>query len=191
MNSVTKSFLVIGGAALVGLAGYMLMDSGAAPATSTPEPVLASSGASDGQAAAERGAAQRTMAAGEILVYKTAACGCCKIWVDYLEENGFTVRTEDVSNLAAVKVELGVPPQLQTCHTAVVDGYVIEGHVPLEPIQRLLAERPEIAGLAVPGMPVGSPGMEVPGQPAAPYDIVAFDEEGNTEVYESRQGGSR
>ena len=120
-------------------------------------------------------------------MYKTEACGCCNIWVEYLEENGFEVRTENVDNLAAVKVELGVPPQLQSCHTAVIDGYVIEGHVPLEPIQRLLTERPEIAGLAVPGMPIGSPGMEMPGRLPDPYDIVAFDAEGETEVYESRR----
>ncbi len=103
-----------------------------------------------------------------------------------MESHGFTVRTEDVTNLAAVKAENGVPPGLQSCHTALVDGYVVEGHVPVEPILRMLEERPEISGLAVAGMPTGSPGMEVPGRPADSYDIIAFDRAGNTAVYDSR-----
>jgi hypothetical protein len=103
-----------------------------------------------------------------------------------MKGHGFTVKTQDVTDLVAIKVEHGVPPGLQTCHTAVVDGYLVEGHVPIESIQRMLDERPEIAGLAVPGMPTGSPGMEVPGQAAASYDIIAFDRDGNTSVYDSR-----
>lgn len=186
MNNLAKGAAVIGGAALVGLAGYLFLDARSDSSTTDPLPVLASSAAGAGAGVATASAPDRRVRAGEILVYKTAACGCCKLWVEYLEEHGFTVRTEDVANLAAVKVELGVPPQLQSCHTAVVDGYVIEGHVPLAPIQRLLAERPDIAGLAVPGMPAGSPGMEVPGRVPDPYDIVAFDGDGNTEIYESR-----
>ena len=100
-----------------------------------------------------------------------------------MEENGFTVQVEDVQDLNAVKDEKQVPPFLRSCHTAIVDGYIIEGHVSVAEIERLLAERPDIAGLSVPGMPPGSPGMEVAGGEVAAYDVIAFDKSGNTEVY--------
>ncbi len=102
-----------------------------------------------------------------------------------MEENGYTVESEPVDNLADIKQEHHIPPQLHSCHTAIVDGYIIEGHVPVEDIERLLAERPDITGLAVPGMPVGSPGMEVEGAPEQPYDVIAFGEGGQTEVFAS------
>jgi hypothetical protein len=102
-----------------------------------------------------------------------------------MEENGYTVQTEHVENLAAVKAEHQVPPALQSCHTAIVDGYIIEGHVPVAEIERLMSERPDIAGLAVPGMPVGSPGMEVEGYALQPFDVIAFDETGDTDVFAS------
>ena len=100
-----------------------------------------------------------------------------------MEENGYTVKTEHVENLATVKAEHQVPPALQSCHTAIVDGYIIEGHVPVAEIERLMSERPDIAGLAVPGMPVGSPGMEVDGYASQPFDVIAFDKTGSTEVF--------
>jgi hypothetical protein len=102
-----------------------------------------------------------------------------------MEDNGFTVQVEDVQDLSQVKSQHNVPPQLQSCHTAIVDGYVIEGHVPVAEINRLLAEGPDIAGLAVPGMPIGSPGMEVEGAAPQPYDVIAFDAAGNFEVFAS------
>ena len=102
-----------------------------------------------------------------------------------MEEQGFTVRAEDVQDLASVKTKYQVPPELQSCHTAIVDGYIIEGHVPVVEIRRLLEERPQIAGLAVPGMPIGSPGMEVEGYEPEAYDVVAFELNGETEVYAS------
>jgi hypothetical protein len=102
-----------------------------------------------------------------------------------LAQNGFTVNVENVQDLAAVKAHYQVPPQLQSCHTAIVDGYVIEGHVPVVEIERLMAERPDIIGIAVPGMPVGSPGMEVEGAAPVPYDVIAFDKSGPTHVYAS------
>ncbi len=107
-----------------------------------------------------------------------------------MEENGFTVQVENVADLAPIKTQYQVPPALQSCHTAIVDGgdqgrYIIEGHVSVKEINRLLAERPEIMGLAVPGMPLGSPGMGGEGTPAEPYDVIAFDKEGNTELYAS------
>jgi hypothetical protein len=88
-----------------------------------------------------------------------------------------------VANLGSIKARYGVPPRLVGCHTALIDGYVVEGHVPAADIDRLLDERPQITGIAVPGMPIGSPGMEVPGRPAVPYDVIAFDAAGGTRVF--------
>jgi len=102
-----------------------------------------------------------------------------------MKGNGYAVQVEDVNDLNAVKKSHEIPPQLQSCHTAIVDGYVIEGHVPVTEIERLLVERPNIAGLAVPGMPVGSPGMEVEGAADQPYDVIAFDKAGYYEVFAS------
>ena len=98
------------------------------------------------------------------------------MWVAHLEEHGFTVKATDVPNINRVKEIAGVPERVTSCHTAIVDGYVIEGHVPAEDVKRLLADRPAITGIAVPGMPVGSPGMEGPNP--QPYDVIAFDEDG-------------
>jgi hypothetical protein len=103
--------------------------------------------------------------------------------VDHLRKSGFAIDPHDTSDVGAIKRKHGVPAALESCHTALVDGYVIEGHVPADVIDRLLRERPKIAGLAVPGMPLGSPGMEAPGQKAQPYDVIAFDGRGTTRVY--------
>ena len=100
-----------------------------------------------------------------------------------MEENGYTVQVEEVEDLATVEARSKVPPQLRSCHTAIVDGYLIEGHVPAAEIERLLAERPEVTGLVVPGMPIGSPGMEVEGASAEPFEVLTFDESGNTTVF--------
>lgn len=102
-----------------------------------------------------------------------------------MEQNGFSVQVEDVQDLNRIKDEKQVPPLLRSCHTAVVDGYIIEGHVAVAEIERLLEERPDIAGLAVPGMPPGSPGMEVASGEVAAYDVIAFDKAGSSEVYAS------
>jgi hypothetical protein len=104
----------------------------------------------------------------------------------HLRSNGFTVKTEDLESLAATKQQHGVPVALQACHTAVVDGYVVEGHVPADLIDRLLRERPPVAGIAVPGMPLGSPGMESPGRAAERYQVFTFDRNGRTTVFASR-----
>ena len=127
--------------------------------------------------------AQPASAKPTITVYKTATCGCCEGWIEHLRKEGYEVIAEDVDNLAAIKTELGVGPHLSSCHTALIDGYIVEGHVPAADIDRLLAERPEIAGLSAPGMPAGSPGMKVPGRPADPFDVLAFDHLGKTTVY--------
>ena len=103
-----------------------------------------------------------------------------------MEQNGYTVNAEDVQNLGAVKQQYQVPLQLQSCHTAIVDGYVVEGHVPVDEVERLLAERPEgIVGIGVAGMPINSPGMEVAGAESQPFEVVAFDESGNMQVIAS------
>jgi len=124
-------------------------------------------------------------AADSVVVYKTATCGCCRKWVDHLKANGFSVESKDVSQFAldALKRDRGVPPRLAACHTALVGDYVVEGHVPASDMKRMLAEKPAITGLAVPEMPIGSPGMEVPGKPAEPYDVVTFDRQGNTTTF--------
>jgi len=117
----------------------------------------------------------------EVTVYKSAACGCCNVWIGHLEANGFYVRAHNVQNLDEIKREYGVNPKLNACHTARVGDYVIEGHVPAHDIKRLLAEKLDVAGLAVPGMPLGSPGMEGPRK--EPYNVYTFNKDGSTDVY--------
>lgn len=130
-------------------------------------------------------AQQRAAAAPAMHVYKTPTCGCCSKWVDHMRQAGFTVTVDDLSNddLQKLKAKLGVPPAVHSCHTGRVAGYLVEGHIPADTVKRLLKERPKIAGIAVPGMPIGSPGMEVPGARPQPYDVVTFDTAGTTKVF--------
>ena len=119
-----------------------------------------------------------------MVVYKSPTCGCCKDWVTYVEKAGFSVESIETDDVNSVKAEHGLTnPALKSCHTAIVDGYVIEGHVPLSDIERLLAERPDIVGLTAPGMPMMSPGMgsETPKD----YDVLAFNKKGESRVYSS------
>ncbi len=112
-------------------------------------------------------------------------CGCCEKWADHLQAAGFEVKVEEVSDLSRIKAKYGIRPHLETCHTAVVDGYVIEGHVPAASVKRLLEERPRIAGIVVPGMPIGSPGMEEgPVEGYVHYNVLTFDNEGRTAIYD-------
>lgn len=127
------------------------------------------------------------LAAGtDVHVLKNSGCGCCVAWMEHLEENGFEATGEDVMNgiLVRRKMELGVPPQMASCHTATVEGYVIEGHVPAADIRRLLQERPDAVGLSVPAMPIGSPGMEM-GDRREAFDVHLIREDGTTEVFSS------
>lgn len=117
----------------------------------------------------------------QITVYKDPDCGCCRNWVDHLKKHGFKVTTHDTRDMSSVKSTFSVNSKLHSCHTAVINGYVIEGHVPAADIKRLLRERPKVAGLAVPGMPVGSPGME--GSRSDKYSVMAFDKTGKTKVF--------
>jgi hypothetical protein len=119
-------------------------------------------------------------------VYKSPSCGCCSLWVDYMRKNGFDAKVQDVDNIGALKLKLGVREEFSSCHTTEVGGYIVEGHVPVEVVQRMLKERPKIAGIAVPGMPAGSPGMEVPGGRKDSYNILAFTSDGKTTVYDRR-----
>lgn len=119
-----------------------------------------------------------------IKVYKDPNCGCCKAWIEHLEKNGFKVEVVDMPDLSAVKSKYGVKNELQSCHTGVVGDYTIEGHVPADLILKMLKEKPAIAGLTAPGMPMGSPGME--GAMKENYDILTFDRAGRTTVYAER-----
>lgn len=116
-------------------------------------------------------------------VYKSPYCGCCSKWVQHLQENGFAVKTVDVKDVGEYRKRLGVPGALGSCHTAQVEGYAIEGHVPAKDIKRLLAERPKAKGLAVPSMPPGSPGME--GSRSIPYAVLLFDASGGYSTYQN------
>lgn len=119
-----------------------------------------------------------------VTVYKDAGCECCVKWVKHLSANGFVVTTRDVANMDEIKRTMNVPAKLQSCHTAVVDKYVIEGHVPASTIKKFMAEKPTAIGLAAPGMPMGSPGME--SGRVDHYDIISFDRDGKSRVYEKR-----
>jgi len=119
-------------------------------------------------------------------VYKSPTCGCCGAWVDHMKENGYQVVVHEQQNLQSIKEKAGILPGQGSCHTAFIGDYVIEGHVPASDVDRLLAERPDAKGLTVPGMPVGSPGMEM-GDRVDAYDVLLFDEEG-TEVFSHHPG---
>ena len=121
-------------------------------------------------------------AAQSIHVYKSPTCGCCDDWIDHLEENGFDVEATNSNNMGKIKAEAGLIPGLGSCHTAYVDDYVIEGHVPADDIKRLLSEAPNATGLSVPGMPAGSPGMEMGGR-KDPYQVIMFNNLGQTQVF--------
>lgn len=118
----------------------------------------------------------------QVTVYKDPHCRCCTAWVDHLRKHAFSVTTRDTSDLAQVRRSARVPADHRSCHTAFVNGYVIEGHVPADDIKRLLAEKPKVAGLAVGGMPVGSPGMELGNRKDA-YNVIAFTRDGATRVF--------
>ena len=120
----------------------------------------------------------------EVVMYKDPNCGCCGKWAEHMRTHGFEVKEVATTQMGQVKGEAGVPQALGSCHTAKVGGYVVEGHVPAADVRRMLTEKPAIAGISAPGMPMGSPGMEGP-YPADRYDVVSFDAQGRTAVYAS------
>ena len=132
-----------------------------------------------------RRAVSASVAPPVVTVYKDAGCECCARWVKHLSSNGFVVTTRDVANIDEVKRTMNVPADLQSCHTAVVGRYVVEGHVPADVVKKMLAEKPAIQGIAAPGMPAGSPGMETSGKPDK-YDVIAFTRDGKRNVFARR-----
>jgi len=119
----------------------------------------------------------------EVVMYKSPTCGCCGDWADHLRKEGFTVIEHKRDDMDVVKNEYGVSEKLSSCHTALIGGYIIEGHVPAADIQRLLKERPQIAGLTAPGMPIKSPGMQAVDQEPKGYDVLAFNKDGSSHVF--------
>ena len=120
----------------------------------------------------------------DIVVYKSQTCDCCNAWVEHLEKNGFIVEAHNQQNMNLIKLQLGgVPRNLQSCHTAKIGDYIVEGHVHADQITRMLKEKPDIKGLSVPGMPMGSPGME--GYRNDAYDVLAFNDDGSFAIYAS------
>ncbi|MGY1457543.1 DUF411 domain-containing protein [Luteimonas sp. A534] len=118
-----------------------------------------------------------------LVVHKNASCGCCVLWIDHMREAGFAVQVHDHEDMGPIKQRAGVPYAKGSCHTAEIDGYFVEGHVPAEDVKRLLAERPDARGLTVPGMPAGSPGMELPDGTVHPYAVELVGHDGSTTVY--------
>lgn len=116
-----------------------------------------------------------------VKVYKSPTCGCCNAWIDHLKAHGFTVEAENRRDMERIKTENGIPTELRSCHTGFVGGYFVEGHVPAADLKRLLKERPKLAGLSVPDMPIGSPGMEGPNP--EPYAVLAVEKGGGTRIW--------
>ena len=142
--------------------------------------VIASAGIAYGVAAQQKAPAAAA-ALPKVTVYKTSSCGCCKLWVDHMNANGFVATVKDMDDVNPIKRQHAIAEPLWSCHTGIVGGYVIEGHVPAADIKRLLKEKPAIAGLSAPGMPQGSPGMEQGTK--EPYDVIAFTKDGRSTVF--------
>ena len=168
---LTRRGLVAGLAATAGLA---LVGCGQAR-----QPDSGTSGTSGPHPAATAAAAPAAMT-----VYRDPSCGCCEAWAAIARDAGHQVNVIDHPDMPAIKAQYGVPEQLLSCHTTIVGGYAVEGHVPLEDVQRLLKEKPRgIRGIAVAGMPLGSPGMEVPDGTKQPFQVMAFNESGRVSVF--------
>lgn len=119
----------------------------------------------------------------EVVMYKNPGCECCTGWADHMNRGEFEVEEVATPAMSKIKFDNGISRELSSCHTALVGGYVVEGHVPAEDVQRLLREKPDAIGLAVPGMPIGSPGMEIPGRAPERYDVLLVHKDGSTSVY--------
>lgn len=125
--------------------------------------------------------AENAVADKEMTVYRSPTCGCCGKWIEHVKNNHFAVKDIVSNDMDAIKEKYGIPDKLGSCHTAIVDGYVIEGHVPAADIQKLLASKPDVVGLSAPGMPMGSPGMEMGG--SQDYNVMSFDKDGKVQVF--------
>lgn len=166
-RSVAREAMVVGGALVLALGCSKDVEVGSSDTTTAVNGVATPRPAAD--------------SAPTVTVYKSPTCGCCTAWVDHMKENGFRTIAIDTTDVDAVKRKYGVAAEHAACHTAIVAGYVVEGHVPAEDVRRLLAQRPRVTGLAVPGMPVGSPGME--GAYKQAYDVLAFTRGAATTVF--------
>ena len=134
-----------------------------------------------------QGAKSATAGKPSVAVFKSPTCGCCAKWNEHMTNAGYTVNSSDRADMNAIKDEHRIPANLRSCHTALVSGYVVEGHVPADVVAKLLAERPAgVVGIAVPGMPAGSPGMESPDGFKTPYQVLAFTKDGQSRVYASK-----
>ncbi len=122
----------------------------------------------------------------EMTVYRSPSCGCCGVWVEHAKKHGFQIKDIKTEEIEALKQKYNIPPELASCHTTIIDGYVMEGHIPADDIKRFLSEKPEFAGLAVPGMPIGTPGMEAR-DIKQPFQILAFNDKGEVEVFKEYQ----
>lgn len=183
-----RSLLLFGFLVVVAAAGsfiYLQGRSSAEALDASPAPVVAQD-VPEAASVHEGARPAIAMDRGEavpITVYASPTCGCCSAWMDHLREHGFDVEVVHRDDMIAVKQSLEVPRELRSCHTGVVNDYVIEGHVPGDDLRRFLAEAPQVRGLTVPGMPAGSPGMEVPGGTVDPYEVLTFRADGSTAVY--------
>ncbi len=199
-----KSIALLGGAAVVIAAiGMALFSQGrsasdglqAGPAPTSQSTPAAAVGGTVPEAALVHEGSREVIALDrtdpiQMTVYASPSCGCCSLWVDHAEEYGFEIEVVHREDMGRVKSELGLPEHLASCHTGVVNGYVIEGHVPGDDLRSFLAEAPEVRGLTVPGMPLGSPGMEVPTGQADNYDVLTFTADGETTVFASHGPGT-
>jgi len=131
---------------------------------------------------------EETVSNKEITVYRSPTCGCCGKWIEHVAQNRFIIKDIISNDMSAIKKKYGVPANLASCHTAIVDGYVVEGHVPAADIEKMLETKPNIVGISAPGMPMGSPGMEMGGR-ADDFDVVSFDKAGHVEVFAKHHGG--
>ena len=139
--------------------------------------------ACSGNRKSDRGGSDSNAGAISVTMYKNPGCECCTKWARHLEANGFAVTEEPTPQLQVIKAQNDVPYDMGSCHTAIIGDYTIEGHVPVSDIKKLLREKPDAAGLAVPGMPIGSPGMEIPGRAPEAYNVYLFNENGSRQVY--------
>lgn len=137
------------------------------------------------QVAAREAVSNKNSVLPEMTVYKSPTCGCCKLWVDHMQKSGFKVSVIETDDLNPIKRKLGVPAGLGSCHTAKVGDYFVEGHVPASDVIRLLKEKPKALGIAVPGMPMGSPGMEVPSGETQPYTVTQVNKDGSLSIFSS------
>ncbi|HYD54338.1 MAG TPA: DUF411 domain-containing protein [Gemmatimonadaceae bacterium] len=185
-----SSWTRVGRGAALGAAMVLAAACGRSGGESTQESAAgaAATGTTGGGLAAEVAAAQASASqattpteALTVTVYKSPTCGCCKAWVTHMEQAGFRVVAIDTNDLSGIKERHGVRPEHGSCHTATVGDYVLEGHVPAADVKRLLAEKPKVTGLAVPGMPQGSPGMETGAKD--PYEVIAFTRGGGSSVF--------